>query len=212
MFLYTTLSTPNMAENKLGLNWSAVERALAEGTFSGYKIGILETEKLLVDFLNRKQIPGGDTERKMKYVHHFLSMPDKLDYSRHIYERILNEPHYEISRDETKQVISGYWQAMLDIEEAVQALNRWQKISMRLKYVRSSIVRQLRFISLGILGISLLIWVLGETGPGRQAGELLVKINHFFIFKILFWMTVILLSLLLLGAIFYFLTRKKRKF
>jgi len=36
----------NMTENKLGLNWSAVEKALAEGTFSGYKIGILETEKL----------------------------------------------------------------------------------------------------------------------------------------------------------------------
>lgn len=201
-----------MAENKLGLNWSAVEKALAEGTFSGYKIGILETEKLLVDFLNEKQVPGSDIEQKMKYVHHFLSMPDKLDYGRHIYERILHEPHYEISRDETKQVISGYWQAMLDIEEAVQALSRWQKISMRFKYAWGGIVKQFRFIALGILGLSLFIWVLGETGPGRQASELLVKINHFFIFKILFWTAIVLVSFFLLGGIFYFITSRKKRF
>ncbi|KKT25630.1 MAG: hypothetical protein UW11_C0025G0014 [Parcubacteria group bacterium GW2011_GWA2_43_9b] len=102
-----------MPENKLGLNWSAAERALAEGTFSGYKIGILETEKLFEELLKTKQIPGDSTNRKIKYIQRFLSLPDKLDYSRHVYERIINEPHFEISRDETKHIISGYWQAPL---------------------------------------------------------------------------------------------------
>ena len=68
-----------MPENKLGLNWSAAERALAEGTFSGYKIGILETEKLFEELLKTKQIPGDSTNRKIKYIQRFLSLPDKLD-------------------------------------------------------------------------------------------------------------------------------------
>ncbi len=201
-----------MAENKLGLNWSAVEKALAEGTFSGYKIGILETEKLLGDFLKEKQIPGREIENKMKYVHHFLSLPDKLDYSRNIYERIIHEPHFEISREETKQVVSGYWQAMLDIEEAVQALTSWEKISMRLKYAFGMIARQIRNIFSAILGLSLLIWVLGETSVGRTVAGAIVKGNHFFIFKFLFWTVIVLISLLLLGGIFYFVTSRKRKF
>jgi len=108
-----------MTENKLGLNWSAVEKALAEGTFSGYKIGILETEKLFSQMLKEKKIPGQNIEGKIKYISHFLSLPDKLDYSRNTCERIIHEPHFEISREETKQIISGYWQAMLDIEEVV---------------------------------------------------------------------------------------------
>ncbi|MFH1385781.1 MAG: hypothetical protein ABIG65_01905, partial [Patescibacteria group bacterium] len=64
-----------MPENKLDLNWSAVEKALAEGTYSGYKIGILETEKLFEELLKNKQIPGSSIERKIKYIERFLSLP-----------------------------------------------------------------------------------------------------------------------------------------
>ena len=135
-----------MPENKLGLNWSAVEKSLTEGTYSGYKVGILETEKLFEELLKNKQIPGASTERKIKYIERFLSLPDKLDYSRHIYERIVSEPHFEISREETKQIISGYWQAMLDIEEAVTSLSAWEKISLRTKYVLAITLKNTRYV------------------------------------------------------------------
>lgn len=201
-----------MAENKLDLNWSAVEKALAEGTFSGYKIGILETEKLFDELLKSKQIPGNSSERKIKYIQRFLSLPDKLDYSRHIYQRIINEPHFEISREETKQIVSGYWQAMLDIEETVTSLSAWEKFSLRAKYLAAIFLKNTRNLALIILAISAAIWLLAETYIGKKIAAGVIVANHFFIFEFLFWTIIILAALLVLGGFFYFLTKKKRRF
>jgi len=200
-----------MAENKLGLNWAAVEKALSEGTFSGYKIGILETEKIFSELLNNKQIPGNSNERKIKYIQRFLSLPDKLDYSRHIYERITNEPHFEISREETKHIISGYWQAMLDIEEALASLSAWEKLNLRLKYLWAVALRNTRYTILAILATSAVVWFLAETAIGRQIAKFIVSVNHFFIFQFLFWTVIAIASLLVLGGLLYFLTRRKRR-
>ncbi len=201
-----------MAENKLGLNWSAAEKALAEGTFSGYKIGIIETEKLFGELLKNKQVPGNSVERKIKYLQRFLSLPDKLDYSRHIYERIVNETHFEISREETKHIISGYWQAMIDIEEAVASLSVWEKISLRVKYILAVVIKNTRNIILTILACSAIIWFLAETNIGKKITGGIIVTNHFFIFKFLFWTLIILAALFVLGGIMYFATRRKRRF
>ncbi|PIV38471.1 MAG: hypothetical protein COS30_01865 [Candidatus Portnoybacteria bacterium CG02_land_8_20_14_3_00_45_8] len=201
-----------MIENKLNLNWSAVEKALAEGTFSGYKIGVLETEKIFADLLKSKQIPGSTIERQIKYIEKYLSLRDKLDYSRHIYERIINEPHFALAREETKQIISGYWQAMLDIEEAVQSLSRWEKITLRLKYIWNLTAKNLRNVLLAVLAASALIWLLSETSAGKKTALFIVSANHFFIFKVLLWTLIVIASLLALGGILYFTTRSKKKF
>lgn len=201
-----------MTENKLGLNWSAVEKALAEGTFSGYKIGILETEKLFGEMLKSKSIPGSSIERKIKYIKNFLSLPDKLEYSRHIYERVVGEPHFEISREETKHVISGYWQALLDIEEAVRSLGLWEKISLRARYIFGLLLKNLKNLGGAILGAAALIWFLGETSIGQKISRGLVTANHFFVFKILFWGTIVLGTLIILGGLLYLILRRKRHF
>ena len=197
-------------ENKLGLDWSAAEKALGEGTFSGYKMGILETEKLLERLLKDKKVPGANTENKIKYIKRFLSLPDKLAYGRHIYERVIAEPHFEISREETKQVINGYWQAMIDIEETVESLGRWQKISLRLKYFLGIALNKLRVGGVIFFGLIFLIWLLGETSWGKSFSRTLVTINHFFIFKILYWTAIVIGGILLLGLILYIIRGKRR--
>ena len=174
-----------MPDNKLGLNWSAVEKALGEGTFSGYKIGILETEKLLKEMLSQKQIPGKSVERQLKYAGRFLSLPDKLDSSRDTCQRILNEPHFEISREETKQIVMGYWQAMLDIEEAVDTLSLWEKISLRFRYFLEMLLANFKIAAWAIIVFCASIWFLGESESGNQVARFIVKINHFFVFKFL---------------------------
>lgn len=202
-----------MAEqNRLNFNWSAVEKALSEGTFSGYKIGVMETEKILGDMLKEKQIPGSTTERKIKYIKKFLSLPDKLEYSRNICERIIHEPHFEISREETKHVISGYWQAMLDIEEVVQSLSLWEKISLRIKYITGLASKNIKIIGIIVLGLVAGIWFFGETTIGGKIIKVIVKANHFFIFKILFWTAITLISLMIIGGILYFVLKRKRRF
>lgn len=206
------LELEDMTENKLGLNWSAVERALAEGTFSGYKIGILETEKLWQEVLKNKSIPGSTPERKIKYIRKFLSLLDKLEYSRNVYERIIHELHFEISREETKHVISGYWQAMLDIEEAVQSLSLWEKITMRARYIFGLFLKNLKIVAAVIFGVLVLIWFLGETDWGQKMARFIVTLNHFFIFKILLWTAIVLGTLIVIALILYFILRSKRKF
>ncbi len=201
-----------MPENKLGLNWSAVEKALGEGTFSGYKIGVLETEKLFNEIFKTKRIPGSTVERKIKYIKRFLSLPDKLEYSRNIYERIIHEPHFEISREETKHVISGYWQAMLDIEEAVQSLSLREKVTLRARDVFGIALKNLKIIGAAILSAALLVWFLGETAWGQKFSRAIVTGNHFFIFKILLWSAIIIVSLVIIGGILYFILRRKRHF
>lgn len=201
-----------MAENKLGLNWSAAEKALAEGTFSGYKIGILETEKLFSEMLRNKQIPGQEIENKIKYIHRFLSLPDKLDYSRNVCERIIHEPHFEVSREETKQIISGYWQAMLDIEEAVDSLSFLEKLNLRLRYIGGVALKNTRNFGLGLLILSALIWFLAETSLGKKTAQIIAHLNHFFIFEFLFWTAIIIISLFAVGGFLYFLTRSKKRF
>jgi len=201
-----------MNENKLGLNWSAVEKALAEGTFSGYKIGVLETEKIFSEMLKAKKIPGSMAERKIKYIGRFLSLPDKLEYGRNIYERIINEPHFEISREETKHVISGYWQAMLDIEEAVQSLSLWEKITLRARYIFGTALKNLKIIATAILGATTAIWFLGETAWGQKISRAVVTGNHFFIFKILFWTIIVVISLIIIFTIIYLVLRRKSRF
>jgi hypothetical protein len=201
-----------MTENKLGLNWSAVEKALAEGTFSGYKIGILETEKLFAQMLKDKKIPGQNTEGEIKYISHFLSLSDKLDYSRNTCERIIHEPHFEISREETKQIISGYWQAMLDIEEAVESLGVWDKINLRFKYILGTALKNTRYLIVGLLALSALTWFLAETTFGKKTSAIIAQANHFFIFKFLFWTIIVIASLVVIGGILYFLTKKKKRF
>jgi len=201
-----------MTENKLGLNWSAVEKALAEGTFSGYKIGILETEKLFSQMLKDKKIPGQDIEGKIKYISHFLSLPDKLDYSRNTCERIIHEPHFETSREETKQIISGYWQAMLDIEEVVESLGVWNKINLRFKYALGIILKNTRHFIISILAASAIIWFLAETTFGKKTTAIIAEFNHFFIFKFLLWTVIVITSLIVIGGILYFLTKKKKRF
>ncbi len=200
-----------MPENKLGLNWSAVEKALAEGTYSGYKIGVLETEKLFEKILKTKSIPGSTVERKIKYVKRFLSLPDKLEYGRNVCERIIHEPHFEISREETKHVISGYWQAMLDIEEAVQSLSLWEKISLRAKYSLGLVLKNLKIFGVSFFGLITLIWLFGETSIGNKIVKIIVIANHFFIFKILFWTVIVLGFLVIILTILYLILRRKSR-
>jgi hypothetical protein len=201
-----------MTENKLGLNWSAVEKALAEGTYSGYKIGILETEKILDEMLSSKQVPGKSADQKIKYVQKFLSLPDKLEYGRNIHKRIIHEPHFEISREETKHIILGYWQAMLDLEEAIASLSAWEKATMRLKYYSGLALKRIKIIGGAILGMAAFIWFLAETSAGKSAANFIAKTNHFFIFTILFWGVIILFALAIAGLIFFLVTRTKKRF
>lgn len=199
-------------ENKLNLNWSAVEKALAEGTFSGYKIGVLETEKVFANFLEEKKIPGRDVQTKIKYVANFLSRSEQLKYAREIYKKIIEQPHFEISHEETKQVIQGYWQAMLDLQEALVTLGAWQKLNLRFKYFFGQIIKKIKKIAALFVGLILLILFFYETEIGKNTALTLGKSVHFLVFKIGPWILGAALAIFLLWLGLKVLGKRKREF
>lgn len=190
-----------MPETKLNLNWSAVEKALAEGTYSGYKMGILEAEKLFADFLTQKKIPGKDTDKKLKYVSGFLSRSEQLKYARQMSERIVRQPHFEISQEETKQAIRGYWQAMLDLEEAIATLSTAQKIKSRINFYKERAIKKMKVIAMIFAGLILLILFFNETGIGKQSVLAIAAGVHYLIFTAGPWILggIVAFSLLWIG-------------
>jgi len=200
-----------MPENqtKLNLNWSAVEKALAEGTYSGYKIGIIETEKLFADFLRQKNIPGRTEDIKIKYLVNFLSRYEQLKYARNIYKKIIDQPHFEISHDETKQVVAGYWQACLDIEEAISSLTFFQKINLRLKYVLRLVTRKIAIFAAAFIAVVSIILFLAETNYGKKATLAISKTAHYLFFNIGPWILGAFLAIFLLWLGMKILKKKK---
>jgi len=197
---------------KPNLDWSAVEKALAEGTFSGYKMGVLETRKIFRNLLEEKNIPGRDLDAKIKYLSHFLSQKEKLNYATQITKKIIYEPYFEISREETKKIISAYWQAMSDAEEAITTLTKKEKIILRVRYYLNIIAKKIKIIAITILAFSFFIYFLSSTSIGRKIAQWIVKINIFFIFKILLWTGISLIILFIIYGIYYLMTRGKDKF
>jgi hypothetical protein len=203
-----------MLENqtKLNLNWSAVEKALAEGTFSGYKIGVLETEKLFKNFLEEKKIPGRDVNTKIKYVANFLSRNEQLKYAREMFKKILEQPHFEITQEETKQVVQGYWQAMLDLQEALVTLGAWRKLNLRFKYFLAQVLRKIKIISVSLAALILLILFFYETAIGERIGVWLGQGVHYLVFKIGPWALGGALAAFLLWLGFKVLGKRKKEF
>lgn len=199
-----------MDKNKLNLDWSAVEKALAEGTFSGYKIGIIETEKLFAGLLKERKIPGRGIEAKIKYLRNFFSLPDKLNSSRSIYKKIIEEPHFEISRDDTKKIIAGYWQAMTDVEEVIRYLSLWEKLKIKIKYFLAGLVKKIQKIIFIILIILAIFLFLGETSIGQTVFTYFVLIAHWIILKILLWLVIFLVIFYIIRSITRFLKRTKK--
>ena len=197
-------------KTKLNLDWSTVENALAEGTFSGYKIGIIETEKLFNQLLKNKGVPGKNTTTKLNYIKNFLSMPERLDNARLIYKKILRKNKFEISRDETKKTIASYWQAMIDIEEAIKYLTIIEKIKFKFQYFWGRIIKKIKKIILLILIILAVFLFLGKTSIGQKILAYIILFAYWLIIKILLWPAIALLIFYIVKNIVKFIKRTKK--
>ena len=191
--------------------WAGVEKALKEGTYSGYMMGVVETEKIFTRILDEKRIPGKDTDAKIKYIKKFLSLPQKLDNARQIYYRIVENLNSNVTQQETKEAIAGYWQAAKDIEEAFAQLSFQQKAHLRAKYWRQKWFKISKKSAIDIALFLALIIFLYDTKIGQSLAIRVAQGAHFFVFKILPWIVSIIASLYLLGYIWKILDKKRDK-
>ncbi|MCK4592635.1 hypothetical protein KAT63_04330 [Candidatus Parcubacteria bacterium] len=165
--------------------WDIIDRALNEGTNSGYKIAIIETEKILLMVINDKKIPGKNTPEKIKNIEILLENIDKLNYSRAICEKLIKEPGFSVSADETREIVAGYYKAISDIVkmESKDILFK-EKVNFFLqRYFNQFPQKTKKGLVLAFL-FFFAIFLSAETVTGQFISEIIYNFSRFIFYKL----------------------------
>lgn len=199
-----------MSIDKYNLDWASVERALEEGTFSGYKMAVVETEKIFRQVLEDKKIPGKTPEKQIEYIKSLINLPQRLKASRATYQKIINQPHFEINRDETKDTIAAYYQTITDLaqgpKERLGLAQRWQ---MRLARFWYKAPQQIKKFGIYLAIFAFVTLFLAKTSPGQETANILVGLANFMVFRIFLTLAIISLVVLIIFGVLYFRQRRK---
>lgn len=115
------------------LDWSSAEEFLKEGTAAGYLMGIIEAEKIFRDFLFQQGFKIRNWSKANQILNPLISQPAEFAQARRIYRRVILEPCFKIGPEETKKTIRRYWQAIEDLNEAINYLSPRKKLWLKIK-------------------------------------------------------------------------------
>ena len=104
-------------QEKRNLNWQFVESALEEGSSSGYKIAVLETAKLLDQALEEQNFSGKNFEERLNSARNIFANEENVNQALEIRQKIIEQPYFDISVEETKETIANFYQAIVDVTE-----------------------------------------------------------------------------------------------
>ncbi len=192
--------------------WDIVEDLLSEGSMSGYKMAIIETENILSMALEDKRIPGKNNSEKIQNTEFLIENPDKLKYSRAMRKNIISEAGFDVSSEDTKEIISGYYKAIMDIankdsnkfgikEKTLLFLERW--LGNFSKIIKRAIILVVLFF--------LTVFILSETTIGKSFSSSTAELTRYIFYKVLpILITAAIIILILIGIIYYWKNKKKR--
>jgi len=173
-------------QEKYNLNWRSVETALKEGTSSGYKVAVLETAKLLDQVLIEKKFPGKNFEERLNSAKSIFTNEEIVDQVYEARRKIIEQPYFYISSDETKKTIANFYQMITEATETQSSrLNIFRNINLKFKkfflFGRGIIKKSL----IGLFLFFLIVLILADTGPGQSLTNFLIDIAHFIFYKLL---------------------------
>lgn len=200
----------NIAEQNSKL-WDIVEKELEKQQASAHKIAVIETEKIFQKTLSEKNLPGKDTEEIIKNWERFFKNPDKIKYARAMYKRIITEFNFDISEDDTREIIKGYYKAIADLNNIdFESLSAKEKTKLFLeRHFYGTQGRFKKFIK-RLITLSIAVFILTETKSGQNIGNFFLGINNYIYYKIIPTILIILaLGLVILGALYAWQKRNK---
>lgn len=184
--------------------WSEVETCLSEGTASGYKMAIIEADKILRYVLKQKGYPGKDLEKQIFYAGWRLSDKTGLKKAIAKKEEIANKVEYKLSTFEAEDAVEAYKEAILHFssKKALKLRNRLVLYYAHYLSIKSSFLQKNLLI---ILMFFLAIKLLDGTETGQLIWEKLVSISNF----IYSWFLVFILLggailIIVIGSFLYF--------
>jgi hypothetical protein len=205
-----------MAEEKIKSSeyarlWENVRNELLKREMSANKVAVLEMEKIFKKIMEDKNLPGKNLEEQIENYAKLFSNHDKLKYSRAMYKKIVTKPGFDISEDDTKEIIGGYRDAILDLEKIdFKKFPLKEKIGLFLKRNFYNFPKKAKMIIVGILVLSVLTFILTETESGRLISAYLVGINNYFFYKIIPTILIMILICVIAIAAFYAYQNKKK--
>jgi len=194
-------------------SWHIVEECLAEKTASGYKMALIESEKLLQGALKNAGYPGKNDDERIVSAQHLFSNLKKLKIARDKTEIVIGELNYNLNSMEVEEACKSYHQALMDIESNPDAkLGIFGRINAIVTYYIPS-KKKLFFMSSGIiLGILLFIIFLADTKTGQNLANKIVDFAHFvFGWVITGAILVIAIITLITLTILYFENKRKNQ-
>ena len=201
----------NSPHKKYQEYWDAIEDSLNEGTFSGYKIAVIETEKVLQMALDGKKFPGKNINEQIKNAEVVLKNPEKLNYSRAMYNKIINEPNFDISSGDIKEIEAGYYMAISDITKMKSGdIDFKERISFFLQRYFYGFPSRARRILILIFLFFLAIFLSTETATGRLVFEMLSDFSKFIFYKAIPGIiVVVIIGIIIVGGLYYWKSRKR---
>jgi len=187
-------------------NWVHVESALNEGTSSGYKIAVIETEKIFSQTMAEKGFLGKHIFKQYQKARHLFKNPEKIDRANAMYKKIISHPGFNISSEDTKEIIKNLHNAILEIENldgGVKGISGFfRKIERKINSFYQGSIKKWLFYFAAFCFITLF---LSKTSFGQWTTSKIVGFVNFITFKIAVPAGLIVLAIyILIAGIKYF--------
>lgn len=205
-----------MSDEKSGQNgyaplWANVAKELEKNDMSANKVAVLETGKIFDKALEETDLPGRSIDEKIKDYAHLFSNPEKLKYARAMRKKLISKIGFDISTEDTREIIKGYREAAADLEKA--GSRDWtakEKASLFLKRHFYGFPEKSKEALAVLLCASVLVFIVTETETGRSVSSNLVDMNNYFFYRVIPAIILILAAgLIALGALYAYQKRKK---
>ncbi len=190
--------------------WQLVEKLLNEGTISGYKIAVIETEKILQTVLNDKNFPGKDISAQIENARMILENFDKLNYSRAMFNKIIKESDFDISSEDTKEIIAGYYKAISDIIKIdSKDIELKEKVNLLLQRYFYNFPVRIRNGFILVFLFLLAVFLSTETATGKSIAEMVSEVSQFIFYRFVpMILVVVVIGSIIVGGLYYWKNRK----
>ena len=190
--------------------WQLIENLLNEGTMAGYKLAVIETEKILQAVLDDKNFPGKNISKQLENARIVLENFDKLNYSRAMYNKIIKESAFDISSEDTKEIIAGYYKAISDIiKMESKDVELKEKVNLLLQRHFYNFPARIRNSFVLIFIFLLAIFISTETATGQSIAIIISNFSQFIFYKLIPMILVIVVAgAVVVGGLYYWKRKK----
>ncbi len=189
--------------------WQKIDEYLKENTEAGFMTAIIEANKVFEEALLSKNLPGKNIKEKLLNIKEIFDDFEKVRKARNTFLKIIKRIGYTPSPEKTKEVLTTYYQATLDLKE----IKPRKFTTLKNFFKKRSKINLKKILKRGVIFIIaffLVVLFLADTSAGNRITEITVNVTHFFFKRIVpLILIIIALFIIVLGTLFYLESRKK---